>query len=316
MNSSQGHDERSIADFLSQSYPFDMLTDVERLALAQAATTQVFPKDTQLLAQDGQPSDYLYVIKQGSVQMSVRAETDQDVIIDVRGTGESFGLASMIRGTYTLMDIITTEDTLCYLFPKPLVTNLLQQNAAFGETLLQTSMQRYLERSLQHFRYADRRRITSDRLLLTRPARSLIKRPIVSCPPGASIQHAATVMHTEHVSSIIVVDGDGHSRGIVTDRDLRSKVIAVGLDVQRPVSAIMASPVIAVDGGDPALEALLRMLNRMIHHLLIVDQDQAIGVITSSDLIALQGASPLLFANEIEHQTTVDGVAVTPRATP
>ena len=303
----------SIADFLSQSYPFDMLTDVERLALAQAATTQVIPKDTQLLVQDGQPSDYLYVIKQGSVQMSVRAENDQDVIIDVRGAGESFGLASMIRGTYTLMNIVTTEDTLCYLFPKPLVTNLLQQNAAFGETLLQASMQRYLERSLHHFRYAERRRITSDRLLLTRPIRSLIKRPIVTCPPNASIQHAANVMHTEHVSSIIVVDGDGHSLGIVTDRDLRSKVVAAGLDLQRPISTIMASPVITVDGNDPALEALLRMLHRMIHHLLIVDHDRAIGVITSSDLILLQGSSPLLIANEIEHQTTVDGVAVTLR---
>jgi CBS domain-containing protein len=290
-----------------------MLTDAERLALAQSATTRVFPKDAQLLAQDGQPSEYLYVIKQGSVQMSIRAENDQDLIIDVRSAGENFGLASMIRGTYSLLNIVTTEDTTCYLFPKDLVTNLLQQNALFGETLLQTSMQRYLERSLQHFRYAERRRITSDRLLLTRPARSLIKRPIVTCPPDASIQQAAMVMHTNHVSSVIVMGGEGHSLGIVTDRDLRSKVVAAGLDLQRPITTIMTSPVITVEGGDPALEALLRMLNRSIHHLLIVDQDQAIGVVTSSDLILLQGSSPLLFANEIEHQTTVDGVAVTLR---
>ncbi len=232
MGSSQVPVELSIADFLSQSYPFDMLTDAERLTLAQAATMRVFPKDTQLLAQDGQPSEYLYLIKQGSVQMSIRAENDQDLIIDVRSAGENFGLSSMMRGTYSLMNIVTTEDTTCYLFPKPLVTNLLQQNAVFGETLLQASMQRYLERSLHHFRYAERRRITGDRLLLTRPTRSLIKRPIVSCPPDASIQQAATMMHLNHVSSVIVMDGEGRSLGIVTDRDLRSKVVAAGSDPQ------------------------------------------------------------------------------------
>jgi len=310
MSSGQVHAETSIADFLSQSYPFDMLTDAERLNLAHTATTSAFPKGSQILTQDGQPSEYLYVIQRGSVQMSIRAENDQAIIIDVRGAGENFGLASMIRGTYSLMDIATTEDTLCYLFPKPLVTNLLQQNALFGETLLQASMQRYLERSLHHFRYAERRRITSERLLLTRPTRSLIKRSIVSCLPDVSIQQAATLMHDSRVSSIIVVDSEGHSLGIVTDRDLRSKVVASGLDLQQPISTIMTSPVITVDGNAPALEALLRMLNRLIHHLLIVDQDQPIGVVTSSDLILLQGSSPLLVANEIDHQTTVDGLAV------
>ena len=313
MSSSQVHAEMSIADFLSQSYPFDMLTETERLALAQSATLGSFPKGTQILTQDGQPSEYLYVIKQGSVQMSIRAENDQDLTIDVRGAGENFGLSSMMRGTYSLMNISTAEDTTCYLFPKSLVTHLVQQNALFGETLLQTSMQRYLERSLHHFRYTERRRITSDRLLLTLPVRALIKRPIVSCPPDASIQQAATVMHDSRVSSVIVVDGESHSLGIVTDRDLRSKVVAAGLDLQRPIITIMTSPVITVDGGDPALEALLRMLNQMIHHLLIVNQDKAIGVVTSTDLILLQGSSPLLFANEVEHQTTVDGLAVTLR---
>src|SRR5512147_3069023 len=105
MTSSQGHAELPIAHFLGQSYPFDMLTEGERLALAQAATVSVFPKDTQILSQDGRASEHLYVIWQGSVQMSIRAESDQDIIIDVRGAGENFGLSSMMRGTYSLMNV-------------------------------------------------------------------------------------------------------------------------------------------------------------------------------------------------------------------
>lgn len=292
-------------EFLRPHYPFDLLSEAELDMLAQAAVLDYFAKDTPILTQDGQPSQSLYVIQKGSVRVSVRSEKDEEIILDMRSEGEHFGLTSMLRGTTTQMNITAVEDTLCYLFPKLLVSQMLRTNAAFGEALLQASAQRYLQKALHEIRQSDTR-VTGERMLFTLPVRALLNRALISCAPECTIQQIAIRMRDARVSSIIIADAHGKGIGIVTDRDLRGKVVAAGLDPQQPVAKIMTSPVITIDQDDLAFEALLRMLNTGIHHLLVVEHDKAVGVITSSDLMMLQGRSPLLVAKGVNQQKTVE----------
>jgi CBS domain-containing protein len=291
-------------DFLRQHHPFDLLTDDELKTLAQAGALDFFPKDAPILTQDGKPSDFLYVIQKGSVRVSIRAESGDDIIIDMRSEGEHFGMTSMMRGTMTQMNVTAAEDTVAYLFPKPLVAQLLQGNPTFSEAILQVSAQRYLERALREIRYGEVR-TGSDRLLFTMPVRELVKRAPITCLPETTIQQAAALMRDAHVSSIIVTNVNAHGIGIVTDRDLRNKVIATGLNPQQPITLIMASPVMSVDRDDLAFEALLKMLNSGIHHLLVTEHDKPIGVITSTDLMMLQGSSPLFVAKGVNRQATL-----------
>lgn len=295
--------------FLRAHYPFDLLPEAELQRLAQAAALDFYPKGTRVLAQDGEPSQHLYVIQKGRVQMTVRADTGPETVIDTRGPGEYFGLSSMRRAAATLFDITAVEDTLCYLFPKPAVAPVLERNAEFGETLLEASMQRYLTHSLRAFRRSAGAYPGHERLLFTLPVRALVKRGLLSCAPEAAIQQAAQMMTTHRVSSLVVVDAAHQPVGILTDRDLRSKVVAAMRDPREPVAAIMSAPVHAVAADDSVMEALLAMLRRNIHHLLVLDQGQPLGVVTSTDLILLQGASPLLYAKEMERQTSVAGLA-------
>jgi len=292
-------------EFLRPHYPFDLLSEAELGLLAQAAVLDYFAKDTPILTQDGQPSQSLYVIQKGSVRVSVRSEKDEEIILDMRSEGEHFGLTSMLRGTTTQMNITAVEDTICYLFPKLLVSQMLRTNAAFGEALLQASAQRYLQKALHEIRQSDTR-VTGERMLFTLPVRALLNRALISCAPECTIQQIAIRMRDARVSSIIIADAHGKGIGIVTDRDLRGKVVAAGLDPQQPVAKIMTSPVITIDQDDLAFEALLRMLNTGIHHLLVVEHDKAVGVITSSDLMMLQGRSPLLVAKGVNQQKTVE----------
>ncbi|MBI4788364.1 MAG: cyclic nucleotide-binding/CBS domain-containing protein [Chloroflexi bacterium] len=296
-------------DFLRQHYPFDLLTESEIQGMAQAAALDFFPKDTQILIQDGQPSEFLYVIQKGSVRISVRAESGDDIILDMRSEGEHFGLTSMMRGTASQMNVTAAEDMLGYVFPKQLIMQVMQQNAVFGESLLHTSAQRYLDSTLREIRYSDARG-GSERLLFTLPVRALIQRLLVSCTVETTIQQAAVMMRDRRVSSIIVNDARGKGIGIVTDRDLRNAVVAAGRSAHQPISAIMQSPVITIDQDDLAFEALLRMLNAGIHHLLVVEQGQGVGVVTTSDLMRLQGSSPLLVAKDVNHQNTVEELAI------
>lgn len=64
---------------------------------------------------------------------------------------------------------------------------------------------------------------------------SLVSRPPVTCPPTTSIRDAAGLMARERISSVLIPHPDGP--GILTDRDLRSKVVALGRDPDTPIRA-------------------------------------------------------------------------------
>jgi hypothetical protein len=106
--------------------------------------------------------------------------------------------------------------------------------------------------------------------LITTPLRALLKRPPVTLPPTASIREAAALMLEEGVSSVLIVE-QGHLFGIVTDRDLRNRVVAVGLETDRPVVEITTIAPLTVDLGNNAFEALLMMTRQNVHHVPVMD---------------------------------------------
>ena len=111
------------------------------------------------------------------------------------------------------------------------------------------------------------------------------------------------------MSSLLVMDGE-RLAGIVTDRDLRTRVLAAGVDPGVAVTEVMtADPVTgAVDAL--AFEVLLEMVGRHIHHLPIVDAaGRPVGIVTTTDLLRLEQANPVYLAGDIAKQPDVAGVA-------
>ena len=125
---------------------------------------------------------------------------------------------------------------------------------------------------------------------------------------------AAQLMTGRGVGSVIVMAGGGAPLGIVTDRDLRVNVVAQGLASNTPVSSIMSSPLLSVDPTRPAFDALLEMTRRGIHHMGVVTDGRLAGMVSSHDIILLQGAHPVGLMREIEAQGSLEGLAaVAPR---
>jgi CBS domain-containing protein len=141
--------------------------------------------------------------------------------------------------------------------------------------------------------------------------RDLVKRPAVTCPPDLSVVEVARRMLRADVGSIVVTAADGRPLGIVTDRDLRRKVVAERRDAGATTAAtIMSSPVIAIQGGAFAFEAVLEMTRREIHHLLVVDVDRPAAVVSSHDFLLLQGTHPVTLAREIGRAPSLPALAV------
>ena len=89
--------------------------------------------------------------------------------------------------------------------------------------------------------------------LAGRRVRDLMTSPALTCQPGASITAAAALMTREGIGSLIVVGDGGAPVGIVTDRDLRSRVVARSRSASDPVAAIMSAPLITIEADRGAL---------------------------------------------------------------
>jgi CBS domain-containing protein len=134
-------------------------------------------------------------------------------------------------------------------------------------------------------------------------AAALIRTPPLLCRDDEPIREAAKRMAAEGASAILVRIGRGSTErlGIVTDSDLRSRVVAAGLSPDAPVSAIMTEPAYTVGAGRLGGEILLDMLERDVHHIPVLSPaGEILGVVDEGDLVAAQARRPFLLRRAIE----------------
>ena len=151
--------------------------------------------------------------------------------------------------------------------------------------------------------------LESSSLFLSQPVQPLAREvPVVGLE--SPIRAAASRLTRERADCALVAGPTGDPVGILTDRDLRERVIAAGADPQGPVREIMSSPLLWVSAGSLVYEAVLRMRDREINHLLVRDSaGRTLGVVRSRDLLQLQRQSPALLSREIAAARSVEEAA-------
>ena len=147
--------------------------------------------------------------------------------------------------------------------------------------------------------------------ILFQPVGRYCRREVITCTPGDPLQSAAQTMR-EHGISSLVVCRDGVPVGIISDRDLRNKVVARGLDIAPlTVGEIMSSPLITIGEDEFLFEALHRISRHKIHRLAVTDAAGGVaGIITDSDILRLQNSTPQRLIRTIEDAGDVETLKV------
>lgn len=109
--------------------------------------------------------------------------------------------------------------------------------------------------------------------------------PALTVAGTDSIQAVAARMSATDSRAALVLDAGGSLAGIVTDMDLRTRVLAVGLDPALPVSHIMTPDPLVIPACQTAAEALLLMARRHIRHIPLALPDGAFGIVSVFDLL-------------------------------
>jgi CBS domain-containing protein len=283
-----------VTRFLREYPPFDALAPPTVERVAGAAEVEFHRAGDTIIAQGSDPLEHLWVVRSGEVEIIHNGR-----VLDLLGEGELFGHASMLSGMPTGFEARAAADTLAYRIPAGVAREPLAQPAGM----------RFVARSLlEHPLDAD----GFDRSPAPDPAQqpvgSLLRDEPVICTPHTSIREAAQRMAAAQSTSVVVELGNG-SLGILTDRDLRTRVVAAGLGGDAPVSSAMSAPAYTAGPDRLGGEVLLEMLDRGIRHFPVVSANgRILGVLEDVDVIAAQARSPFFLRQQIARAQNVDDV--------
>lgn len=116
---------------------------------------------------------------------------------------------------------------------------------------------------------------------------SIPRRHVVSCPPQASVWQAACVMTKANCGSVLIIDAAGVMQGILTERDLMTRVLSKALNAKKtPVSEVMTHNPLCVVPELTVSDAVLILLERGFRHLPIVSSaGKILGVFSIRDAL-------------------------------
>ncbi len=114
----------------------------------------------------------------------------------------------------------------------------------------------------------------------------VMSKNVITVDKSTSLQEAAQNMKKSNVGCVIVVDGT-KPLGIITERDFVTKVAAEGRPLFTEISEIMSSPLITIDPEETIWEASEIMKKKSIHKLPVKENEQIIGIITTTDIVKI-----------------------------
>ena len=297
-----------LVDFLSETAPFTAVDRDDVRAAARSVEIRYAPTGTTLL-DVGDETGVLSVLRSGAVELF-----DEDGALVARlGERDFFGYPSLLTDAPAQRRVVAIEDTLVYELPASIFDRLRSRSDAFDRFFARAHVDRMRDALAQN----------RDDVPLSRSVRTLARRAPVTAAADATVREAAARMRSERVSSLLLVSDD-RLVGILTDRDLRSRVVADGLDAGTPVSEIMTADPIRIAADASAMEALILMSRHNIHHLPVLnpgaesdaETDRLVGVVSTTDLMRLQADNPVHLVGEVWKQNDVDGLIEVSRRLP
>jgi CBS domain-containing protein len=250
--------------------------------VAAAASEHSYRTGQLALIMFGEPTRYLFVVRTGSMDLLHGAE-----VIEVLEPGTCFGHPSLASGLAPTFSVRAREDSTCLLIPGDIALEVLAQPAGT----------RFLARSLRDRLVRTERTAGGLRELSLTRVGDVAQRPPVSVQPDATVRSVAATLTDARASAAYVELSDGP--GIVTDADLRERVLGSGLSADQPVAVAVRSPALCVPADRTAGEALMDLLDAGMREALVTERGRVVGIVAVED-IAGGERSPFALRRAIE----------------
>ncbi|GAC24580.1 CBS domain-containing protein [Paraglaciecola mesophila KMM 241] len=278
------HIPQHILEFLRDSAPFEVLDEHEMNRLAQSITVAYFSQEDApniLKQQQGG----LFLIYSGQYSVKDSAESERHL-----SDGDYFGCDNLWQKQSNKIAVTVDSPGLVYCIPKKSFAQCVSTHPSIG-----VFFRNYTSEQIYSDQVDD-----SKSMWLYKPISEVISDGIVSEDINSSILQGVQVMSKSGVSSLVITDNQ-LLVGILTDRDIRNRVVAQQTDVNLAVSEIMTRDPVKISDQRTLFDALCVMTEHNVHHLPVVDKSSGVplGMLTASDMIRHQRGNVLFVINEL-----------------
>lgn len=290
-----------IQNFLASHPPFDELPEETLIHVSQQIEIGYYREDTPII-HFGDDIQDLYMVRSGVVEIYRRKGELYNRIDE----GDLFGQMGLLTNNKVRFPAKAVEDTLVYCIPEEVFQELYDGFDSFADFV-------EVEDTVRLRQTVSNNENTND--LTTSKARTLLTRDAPTIERSSTIQSAARLMADEQVSSLLIIDPEIVENdeedtspvvGIITDRDLCTRVLAESLDPQDEVSTVMSTDVISLDHNAYVYEAMLTMLRYNVHHLPVLKNKKPLGIIETTDIVRYESQNSLLLVSSIFQQQSVE----------
>ena len=272
----------SIETFLKGVPPLGSLGEDRIAALARKVAVRYFRAGQTILAA-GSHNEHLFIIRSGAVELRLAGED----LTARMAQGGIFAYPSLLRGGEVRNTTVALEDTLVYLLPAREFHRLRESSQEVRDFFAENESERL--RSAVRDLTLKRSNVLEE----TSIAGLQSHRPPVWCQPDDRIAQAAKIMREHNVSTLAVCDS-GRICGILTDKDLRNRVVAASLDLGIPVREVMTPDPVLLPETASLSEAMARMTAGGFRHVPIVSPEGDLrSILSATDILAFLGDSAI-----------------------
>jgi len=293
----------------SQMYPFSMLSKKDQEELAPAFSYEKIKENTIFLEQEITRVEKFYILSKGHAQYYYELNNTKILTGELQ-PGDNFGgLSILLNDSVSIRSLKALENCVFITLKADFFLTICKANPKFqdyftnefGKGMLNKSFAGIISRQIKDKEF--------NLPFFNRPIRTIFKPNIITCPSETSIENAAIKMSRSNASAILIKKDKRTIQGIVTDADLREKVIAKHVDLSQPVSKIMSSPIVSISADCQVFEAFLFMIEKDKRHLAVYGQSGDItGIVSEKDLISAQTKSTYLLIKTVKSAQTIQEI--------
>jgi len=292
-----------VQTFLVQHPPFNGLSE-SQLEYASSNIFVAFSKSGNELVLNRQDANYkigMIIIRSGSLEV----RTMLGELVDRLSCGDYFIADGIGNASDEPLRIFVLEDCLYY----ELTSNALQSLSASCvdiSRLLENdkSQKDKLATNGKSGQFELHANEMDGDSYLSQSVQSAMSSSVISIDSGETIRSAAELMKHHRISSLLI-QNEKKLVGILTDRDLRSRVLAKGVADSSTVETVMTKSPRCIDVNSRLYDAHLKMMSEGVHHLPVVQDTIPVGVLTLSDILRANNADPISLMRAINRADTI-----------
>lgn len=294
--------------FLSNIEPFSFLPEKEIKHISDLIQVEFFNEKKILFRQGISRLEKIYILNEGTAERFYES-IDKKIVRDALHKGEIFGgISILLNESIAIRSLEIQDNTSFYTFPKNVFISLCDKYEEFKYHFTNIFGKRMLDKTYLNLivKKSDKEQSIQ---FFSNSISSVIRRNVLFCGVNNSIKDAAILMKQHRCSSILIKQ-DGRFIGIATDQDFRNRVVAADLKISNPISDIMSDPLISISEHSSVFEAFIKIMKTGVKHLAVINnENDAVGVISNSDLINAQGKLPFLFIKEINKAVSYEEIS-------